>query len=173
LQPSKRDIPAGTRALILSKYYFGVLSKWLEELDIDRYYSIIHFLSLNDGSSQQQICNSLAIDKSAMVKVLDYLIDKGYVVRKVNPKDRREHFIKLTVKGKEKSVLIVKAFEKLDRKMLEGMSSRARQEFLSVLDRLTASVQALPGNELFFNYRKSAKPKGSQKPKKRRHEKAA
>ena len=43
----KPDIPVGTRALILSKYYYGVLSKSLENLEIERYYSVLYFLFEN------------------------------------------------------------------------------------------------------------------------------
>ncbi len=68
------NIPIGTKALILSKFYFGVLSKSLENIDAERYFSILYFLNDNNGCTQQCICNNLAVDKTAMVKVIDYLI---------------------------------------------------------------------------------------------------
>ena len=103
------DIPVGTKALILSKLYYGVLSKNLESLDIERYYSVLHYLHYHNGASQQSICNKLAIDKTAMVKVIDYLIKADYVERKVNPADRREHFVTLSKKGIKQTELVVKA----------------------------------------------------------------
>ena len=69
------------------------------------------FLNENNGCNQQYICNNLAIDKTAMVKVIDYLIKVGFVDRNVNPDDRREHFIVLTKKGLKQTAEIVKAFE--------------------------------------------------------------
>ncbi|MEI8137584.1 MAG: hypothetical protein WCH21_09705, partial [Bacteroidota bacterium] len=72
-------IPIGTKALILSKYYYGVLSKTLENIDSERYFSILYFLNENNGCNQQCICNNLAIDKTAMVKVIDYLIKNDMV----------------------------------------------------------------------------------------------
>ena len=91
-------LSVGTKALILSKLYYSVLSKSLENLDVERYYSILFFLNEHNGCNQQNICNNLAIDKTAMVKVIDHLIKVGFVDRNVNPDDRREHFIVLTKK---------------------------------------------------------------------------
>src|SRR3954471_3485545 len=102
------DIPVGTKALILSKLYYGVISKSLENLDVERYFSVLYFLNTHNGCSQQFICNNLAIDKTAMVKVMDYLIKADYVTRQVNPKDRREHFVTLTKKGIKQTEEIVK-----------------------------------------------------------------
>ena len=82
--PGYSDLPVGTAAVILSKYYYGVISKRLEGLEVDRYYSVLYFLSLHDGCSQQYICNSLATDKTAMVKIMNYLLDAGYIQRKTN-----------------------------------------------------------------------------------------
>jgi DNA-binding MarR family transcriptional regulator len=150
------NIPVGTRALMLSKLYYGVISKSLENLDIERYYSILYFLNENDGCSQQHICNNLAIDKTAMVKVIDYLIRSGYIARKVNPQDRREHFITLTKKGRVHTREIVAAFNALDREMFSSVSKSDRAAFIKVIALLSEKLKTLPGNEIFFNYKKTA-----------------
>ena len=98
---SSEHIPIGTQALILSKLYYGVIVKSLENLDIERYFSVLYFLMNNNGCCQQTICNNMAIDKTAMVKVMNYLIKKGYVERRKNPDDKREQFIFLTKKGEK------------------------------------------------------------------------
>lgn len=152
------DVPVGTRALILSKLYFGVLSKSLEDLDIERYFSILYFLNENNGCSQQFICNHLAIDKTAMVKVLDYLIKAGYVLREINVEDRREHIIFLTKKGQKHTAEIVKSFNDIDEKIFSKISKEDRTAFTRVLSSLSESLKELPGNDLQFNYKKT-KPK--------------
>ena len=150
-------MPLGPLSLIVSKHYYGALSKSLEELDIDRYYSILHFLSFNNGCNQQHICNALAIDKTAMVKIMDYLLGKGYVSRRTNPKDRREHFVTLTAKGKRKTATIVKTFARIDAAAFAGISAAQRVQYYKVLDRLLQNLRALPSNDLFFNYRRTSK----------------
>lgn len=155
----KMNVPVGTKALILSKRYYGVLSKCLEALDVERYYSVLYFLSENDGCTQQHICNNLAIDKTAMVKVIDYLIKAGYIDRNVNPDDRREHFIVLTKKGTKHTQEIVNAFKSIDDKIFADISKTEKDIFIKVLCRLTSSLEILPSNDLFFNYKKTARKK--------------
>lgn len=102
-EKKKIAIPVGTQTLILSKHYYGVLSKNLEHTGVERYYSILYYILHNDGCCcQQDICDKLAIDKTAMVKVLDHLGKQGLVERTVNPSDRRQHVIRLTKKGRSK-----------------------------------------------------------------------
>lgn len=151
------DIPVGTKALILSKLYYGVLSKSLEELDIERYFSILYFLEQNNGCSQQCICNNLAIDKTAMVKVIDYLINADYIKREVNPEDRREHFIVLTKKGQKRTEEIVSSFNVIDNEMFSGVSKKDVDTFNKVLDQVSENLKNMPRTDLFFNYKKTTK----------------
>jgi len=150
-------IPIGTKALILSKYYYGVLSKSLENIDSERYFSILYFLNENNGCNQQCICNNLAIDKTAMVKVIDYLIKNNMVERDINPNDRREHFIKLTKKGQKQTEEVVKAFKAIDNKMFSNISKEDQDIFIKVLSKLSSNLKELPANDLFFNYKKTVR----------------
>lgn len=150
------DIPFGTKALILSKYYYGVISKQLEGLEVERYYSILYFLSRNDGCTQQTICNHLAIDKTAMVKVLDYLHDCKYVRREKNPVDRREHFIWLTEKGRKRTEAIADAFEALDKQLFCVLGNKTKKELLETMELLIERLKTLPSEDLFFEYNKTS-----------------
>ena len=151
------DLPVGTKALILSKWYYGVLSKTLEHLDVDRYYSILYFLNENDGCTQQHICNNLAIDKTAMVKVIDCLIKMGMVQRKINPDDRRQQLIILTKKGIKQTAEVVNAFETLDAEIFSNVATADKDLFIKVLCQLSSNLKELPSNDLFFNYQKTIK----------------
>lgn len=157
-------IPVGTRALILSKLYYGVLSKSLESLDIERYYSILFFLNKNNGCTQQHICNNLAVDKTAMVKVIDILILSRHIEKKVNPIDRRENFIFLTKKGFNHAEKISIAFRKIDHEIFSDVSKHDCDIFNTVLSKLSLNLKKLPSNDLFFNYKKT-QSKLNNKPK--------
>jgi DNA-binding MarR family transcriptional regulator len=155
MSQSEPKIPIGTKALIFSKLYYGVLSKSLEKLDIERYYSVLYFLKENNGCNQQHICNHLAVDKTAMVKVINYLIKADYVERNVNPKDRREHFVTLTKKGWKYMEQIVKAFQAIDDEIFSSITPQEQEAFVLMLNKLSANLSNLPSNDLFFNYKKS------------------
>jgi DNA-binding MarR family transcriptional regulator len=154
---SVHNIPTGTQTLILSKLYYGVLTKNMEALGIDRYFSIMVFISDNKQCCQQDICNSLMIDKTAMVKVLDYLAKQGCVERKVNPKDRREHSIVLSKKGEKMAKEIVKTVKHVEDKAFEGISRTDEDIFKRVLNEVTTNLKGMPFNDLFFNYKSTGK----------------
>jgi len=152
------DIPIGTKTLILSKLYYGVLSKKLEKLDTERYFSILYYIQNNNGCScQQEICDSLYIDKTAMVKVLDSLTKAGLIERKVNPNDRRQHFISLSKKGEKQTKEISKTFAVLDKQLFGNISDKDQTTFKNVLQKLTENLKDIPKNDLFFNYKKTRK----------------
>jgi MarR family transcriptional regulator, transcriptional regulator for hemolysin len=150
-------LPIGTQALILSKLYYGALSKSLEKLEIDRYYSVLFFLYDHNGSSQQTICDNLQIDKTAMVKVkvLDYLSKAGFIERKVNPEDRREHFIYLSKNGEKQTKQIVRSFKFIDEKALGELNESDSKLFIKLLTKVCDNLKELPSNDLFFNYKKT------------------
>ncbi len=152
---SSTDLPIGTQALILSKLYYGALSKSLGSLEIERYYSVLFFLHHHQNVCQQVVCDHLKIDKTAMVKVLDYLSKAGYIERKTNPNDRREHFICLSKKGEKQTEKIVKSFNAIDEKAFESVSEADRKNFMKVMTAVSANLNSLPSNDLFFNYKKT------------------
>ncbi|MCW3075777.1 MAG: regulatory protein MarR [Bacteroidetes bacterium] len=154
--PEKNDIPIGTRTLILSKLYYGILSKNLENLDTERYFAILYYIQNNNGECcQQNICNSLYIDKTAMVKILDTLAKDGFIERHTNPKDRRQHFISLSKKGEKQTKEISKSFAAIDAQLFSNISEKDKLNFNLTLAKLISNLKEIPKNNLFFNYKKS------------------
>lgn len=154
---AKGQLPIGTETLILSKLYYGVLNKSLEHLDVERYYSVLIYLHDHKKCCQQTICNDLMIDKTAMVKVLDYLSKNGYIERKTNPEDRREHFISLSAKGLQGTKEILKAIRLIEKNTFKGISEHERNSFKRVLLQMTTNLKEMPSNDLFFNYKRTKK----------------
>jgi DNA-binding MarR family transcriptional regulator len=52
------------------------------------------------GGSQQQVSDSLEVDRSEMVRIIDRLEEAGMVVRDRDPADRRRHRLTLTPSGR-------------------------------------------------------------------------
>jgi MarR family transcriptional regulator for hemolysin len=150
-------LPIGTQSFILSKLYYGALSKSLENISVERYYAVLLFIYNNKDCNQQIICNSLKIDKTAMVKVLDYLTKEGCIERKVNPGDRRHHFISLSKTGQKQTKEIIKSFNYIDKKAYLNISENDKKIFNKVIKAVSDNLAQLPANDLFFNYKKTKK----------------
>ncbi|MBS1635723.1 MAG: MarR family transcriptional regulator [Bacteroidetes bacterium] len=163
---SLAHISVGTRALILSKLYYGVLTKSLEHLDVDRYFAVLYYIHEHtECCCQQRICDDLVIDKTAMVKVLDHLSKLGLIEKRVNPDDRREFFIHLSKKGEKQTKEIIRTFETVDFNMFHGVSDSDRTTFITVLHTVTENLKNMPSNSLFFNYKSPKKKKSVKKTK--------
>ena len=147
--------PLGRRFGLLMRLYFGALTKKLEQLDIDRHYSVLILLENAEAPHcQQSISDLLKMDKASMVRVVDYLVKKGYVKRLINPDDRREHRLGLTDKAKKTMPRIHKAIEGLNSKVTSGLSPKQIKEFYGMLDLLDANLANEPKDAIVVNVKK-------------------
>ncbi len=60
---------------------------------------ILRVLGIKDGIDQKSIRTYLHLDKGTIAKTIRPLINKGYITRKTDPKDKRAYQIFLTRKG--------------------------------------------------------------------------
>lgn len=63
-------------------------------------WTVLLYLSEQDGVSQQQLCEATYKEKPAMSHLLDSMERNGLVRRLVNPQDRRSNLIHLTQRGR-------------------------------------------------------------------------
>ena len=52
-----------------------------------------------ESASQQQVAESLGVDRTTMVAIIDALEAKGIIVRRPDPEDRRRNVVELTQAG--------------------------------------------------------------------------
>jgi len=145
--------PIGLELTQLSKMYYGVLSKKLSELAIDRYYYLLLLIKESTSNiTQKELSAKLCLDKVFMVKIVDYLAEKEMVFREVNPKDRRAHFILLTPKGENAVPIIKNAYNETNDFCLNGLSKPEQDCYFKVLATMKSNLQSIPKNEIDINY---------------------
>ncbi len=105
-----------TKLRRIARLYTISLSNLLTNFDINKYFDVLLILARqNQPVTQKQLAASMHIDKSRIVAMLRYLQQKQYVDIEKNPKDRREHFVKLSAKGAKSIPLINEALIENDR----------------------------------------------------------
>lgn len=140
-------LPLGASMAIVTKYYYGALSKMLEEIDLERHYTTLMLIhTTNEKCSQQYLSDMLHVDKVYMVHILDYLNKKGLISRMTNPSDRREHLITLTAKGKKMIPRIEEAIHQLNCIALEGVGKAAQKDFWITIQTIMNNLKHLPVN---------------------------
>ncbi|MFN3405965.1 MAG: MarR family winged helix-turn-helix transcriptional regulator [Cytophagaceae bacterium] len=152
------EAPLGLHFSNIAKQYIGVVSNKLSSLEIDRYfYSLVVIDRFGDSLSQQQLADLLCIDKVSVVRIVDYLTKKGFVKRKQNKEDRREHFLSLTEKGKKHIPEIKKALEEANQATLKSFTSEEQKLFHSLIQKVVNNLSVLPADKVDLNFRKIKK----------------
>lgn len=151
--------PLGRVFGFLTKQYVGYLAKRMENTPIERYYFPLYLIGKHSGQiSQQQLADQLLTDKVSMVRILDNLTEDGYIERRVNPNDRRQHLLYITENGKPWVDEIERSLRETDELFLEFIPEAHRAMFTEQLHRLVEVTKDLPVEqvELFYNRIKDA-----------------
>lgn len=147
----------------ITKYYYGAISKKLQNLDIDRYYYTLVLIAEHEGQfTQQMLAERLEIDKVSMVRIIDYLSKKGYVQRKKNPVDRREHLLEITTKGEKVVPQIKQAFYDINQAAFEGLSSEEAGSFLHCAQTIKNNLSEIPALDFKLEFNRTRKKSNSK-----------
>lgn len=148
-------LPMAASMAIITKYYYGALSKMLEHLEIERYFTALYLIhKTNEKCTQQYLSDMLHVDKVSMVRIVDYLVKKGMIERIVNPDDRREHIVILTKKGEKIIPEINNAIINLNKIALKGIDKEANKIFWHAIESIMNNLKHLPINTVDIKIKK-------------------
>jgi DNA-binding MarR family transcriptional regulator len=150
--------PFGLSFAQITKLYFGALSHMLEDLPLERHFTTLLMIDkATEKCTQQYLSVVLNIDKVSMVRIMDYLSEKGMIKRVVNPDDRREFFIVLTARGKKIMPDIYAAVKELNDIAMKGISIAKKKEFEESLRLVMENLANMPANNVNIKIKKSVK----------------
>ncbi len=99
-------------------------------------FDVIHLVRHNPGITQKKVCETLKIDKGAAAKRVASLEHKGYLVREVNPEDKRSQLLYATEQAeslKNSKAHIETVFYEW---LLEDLPEAEKETFCATLDKL-------------------------------------
>lgn len=103
-------------------------------------------LLLNDASeplTQVQLARALGLEAPTVVRLLDRLVEKGWVTRRNCPHDRRAYRVELTPSARALCARIESVLTELRREALGGVSAAELGQAVRVMERLNARLGAL------------------------------
>lgn len=150
------DFPLGRMFSFLTKQYIGAMALNMKDTPIERYYFPLYIVGKNSGKiSQQELANQLLMDKVSLVRILDVLMNDGWIIRQVNPKDRRQHLLSITEKAEPWIEKIEENLQRTNDYFLSFLSEEQRPLFVNMLQHLMSSTKELPIEEIELYYNRA------------------
>lgn len=97
---------------------------------------MFRLIDSNSDLIQQDIANHLQKDKSLIVRQMNGLLEKQYVVRLTNREDKRKKNLMLTPKGTEMMNRITELAFEVSNKLLTGVDEKDYEAFRRVLNKI-------------------------------------
>ena len=107
------------------------------------HYAFILTICREPGRSQEEIARDLCLNKSTVARNLNYLEEKGYVLRKPLPNDKRQFSVAPTEKAFEVLPEIKAASIEWRQLVSEGIDERELEIFNSVLERMQEKAREI------------------------------
>ena len=107
-------------------------------------FALLNVLGARDGTIQQQLSTDMAVDPSAMVKLINELEDAGLAERRRRPGDRRAWEVSITPTGRRTLHRAKQLAAQVEDEVLGGLSAADRRQLLTLLRRALVSVPPQP-----------------------------
>lgn len=111
----------------------------------------------NDGISQEGLSSLLMISKSSTAAMLQKLEGSGYVIREVNPEDRRNFCLHITEAGRAFIPGIRQMIDSCHEKILEGMTASEKKKTLELIRRMKVQSEEIRIKKRDFRKKKQKK----------------
>lgn len=149
------SIPLGKDFSFLTKYYIGIVSQKLADLEIERYYyALVVIHDSENAICQKELAEEIGADNVTMVRIVDYLSDKGFIKRVQSKTDRRYYNLLLTDKAQKVLPKIKAAFEEANAICFNGFKNSEKDEFKRLLLKMSENLQNHPRVEVKLNFKK-------------------
>src|SRR5213592_1414451 len=84
-------------------------------------------------TSQQALIESVGVDPSKLVGLLNDLEDEGLIVRRRDAADRRRHIVELSAQGRADVAAAERAIAKVEARLFEGLDDEERAQLRQLL----------------------------------------
>lgn len=104
-------------------------------------YAVLSALAKTPGLDQAGLAAQVALDKATAGGVVDRLLGKNLISRRVNPANRRARILNITDEGLKALEQSEPVVEMIQDRILAGLSEPERAQFLSLMQKAVAAIK--------------------------------
>ena len=112
-----------------------------------RQYAVLLTVSQNEGLSQTALVDKTGIDRSTLADIIRRMLKKGLLRRKRTKEDARAYAVRLTAKGKEALASARPAAISADKRILQALPKKEREDFLLALVSIMEAISSMSEKE--------------------------
>jgi len=129
----------------ISEVYLSTLSSIMKPFGIERYFAPLLFLCEHSGKvTQKDLAEALKRDKVSTMRMVDYLSEKGLLVRTQDCNDRRCQILEVTDKALELLPKIKEGVQQTNDLLLRDFTEEEKVTFKKSMDKLFTTIGSLP-----------------------------
>ena len=131
--------PLGYVLCKTKRVYSNKLMSKFKENDVDLsidLYILLFQINLNESVTQQELADHLQKDKSVVMRQINVLIYRGFVVRSWDVHDKRKKNLVLTLTGKKMLEDTIAFSRSVSDELFQGVSSNDKLIFENVIQRI-------------------------------------
>lgn len=113
--------------------------KVVDDITIDQKL-ILQYLNDHPGLSQNEIAELVFKDNASLTRMIDLMVQKGFLLRSINPDDRRRFKIKLTPKGKKVLEKLAPVIEENRIKAFAGITEEELVQLELTLNKILSNL---------------------------------
>lgn len=101
----------------------------------------LSYVGDHDGAPQHELVDALCMDAKNVVLLLNELEDRGHLVRRRDPEDRRRHRVQITEAGQEALTRARDHMDTIENEVLQALDADERAALVKLLARALRGVE--------------------------------
>ena len=137
---------------IIHRYSRMYMSRAMENYGISgRLIPYVMFICNNPATTQEAIARTFHIDKGAVARTIALLMEKGLVVRKENPDNKRENLLFPAEEMLKISERVRDAEDELEEVLNHGLSTAEQEQMEVLLEKMASNLIQAVGKEVYLS----------------------
>ncbi len=104
----------------------------------------LRYIGQKSGISQAELARATVTDPTLTGRVLDTLVERGWVERKRSDEDRRQYVLELTASGQRARKRVDEARRRVAERMVAALEDRDLADFERIAKRLLSALEGHP-----------------------------